>query len=276
MSHLEDGGNEEIEITLERKVLTDEEIQRLQLQENRKVSEFKSEALEKDAKKYWDLFYKRNENRFFKDRHWTTREFKELLHCQNDLQKVLFEIGCGTGNFIFPLVEENLNFDIIACDLSPRAVEILRSNPSFDPNCIKVFQCDITTEEVFDQVMPHSVDIATLIFVLSAIHPNKFVQTLSRILRVLKPGGLLLFRDYGLYDMTQLRFIPGNKIDENFYMRQDGTRSYYFSTEFMNKALCEAGFEVLVNMYIHRRTVNKKEGIDVPRIFVQCKARKPE
>ena len=47
--------------------------------------------------------------------------------------------------------------------------------------------------------------------------------------QVLKPGGLLLFRDYGLYDHAMLRFGCGHKISTNFYVRQDGTRAYYFS-----------------------------------------------
>lgn len=47
--------------------------------------------------------------------------------------------------------------------------------------------------------------------------------------QVLKPGGCILFRDYGLYDHAMLRFGYGHKIDENFYARQDGTRAYYFS-----------------------------------------------
>lgn len=47
--------------------------------------------------------------------------------------------------------------------------------------------------------------------------------------QVLKPGGSLLFRDYGLYDHAMLRFGRGHKISDSFYVRQDGTRAYYFS-----------------------------------------------
>ena len=48
---------------------------------------------------------------------------------------------------------------------------------------------------------------------------------------MLAPGGVLLFRDYGRYDMAQIRFKSGSKIAENLYRRQDGTRSYFFSAE---------------------------------------------
>lgn len=52
-------------------------------------------------------------------------------------------------------------------------------------------------------------------------------------------------------------------------------RSYYFSEEELGKLFTEAGFEIIMNTYVQRRTVNFKEGIDVPRIFVQGKYRKP-
>ena len=53
------------------KTLSEDEKHLLDVQNSRLVPEHKSISLEKDAKKYWDLFYKRNETRFFKDRHWT-------------------------------------------------------------------------------------------------------------------------------------------------------------------------------------------------------------
>lgn len=263
------------------KVLTDEERTRLEEQNKRMVSEFQARKLEVDARKHWDLFYKRNETRFFKDRHWTTREFEELLASDGDngLQetvKTMLEVGCGVGNLVFPLIEDgHRDYFIYACDLSPRAVELVKQHNLYDERYMQAFACDITTDEVFRTLQEGSLDIATLIFVLSAIHPEKFGVVVENIFRLMKPGGMVLFRDYGLYDMAQLRFKPGHKIGENFYMRQDGTRSYYFAEDEIGDLFRSAGFEVVVNSYIHRRTINPKEKIDVPRIFVQSKFRKP-
>lgn len=58
--------------------LTSEEIERLKRQDGRLVTPFKREKLEAESMKNWDKFYLRNENRFFKDRHWTKDEFREL------------------------------------------------------------------------------------------------------------------------------------------------------------------------------------------------------
>lgn len=257
------------------KILTEEENVSLQSQNSRLVSEYKACQLELNCQKYWDLFYKRNETRFFKDRHWTTREFEELLDCKAEGFKVMLEVGCGTGNLIFPLIEEGLNCYFYACDFSKRAVEFVQKHELYNEDLVKAFQADITTDIVFDHLKEESVDIVTLIFVLSSIHPDKFHQTLRNIYKLLKPGGILLFRDYGLYDMAQIRFKPGHKISENFYMRQDGTRSYFFSIDFTEKLFSGSGFNIAKNAYIYRRTINKKENVDVGRIFIQSKLLKP-
>ena len=41
---------------------------------------------------------------------------------------VLLEAGCGVGNCIFPLLKEDLNIFVYACDFSPRAVEFVKVN----------------------------------------------------------------------------------------------------------------------------------------------------
>jgi len=267
--------------TTQTKELSASEVVQLEEQNKRLVPEFKANKLEIDAQRHWDLFYKRNETRFFKDRRWTTREFQELLTDEADTDKqerrTILEVGCGVGNLVFPLLEEQTKeqnndnksspgFYFYACDFSPRAVDFVRSNALYDPEHITAFQCDITTQQVHDQIPSGSLDLCTMIFVLSAIHPDKFTDVIRNLWQLLKPGGLVLFRDYGLYDMAQLRFTPGNKIAENLYVRQDGTRSYFFAEQELAQLFSRNGFDVVTNKYVHRRTLNRKEGIDVPRI----------
>lgn len=214
----------QLECTAASKALTAEEEEKLKLQNSRLISAYQANKVNIESKKHWDLFYKRNDTRFFKDRHWTLREFKEILGTDINQRNVLLEVGCGVGNFIYPLIEEKLNMFIYACDLSSKAIELLKTNPIYSEAQVKAFQTDITTTNIFDEIPKETLDIVTLIFVLSAVDPSNHLKIARTLFALLKPKGYILLRDYGLYDMTQLRFKPGHKISDNFYMRQDGTR----------------------------------------------------
>uniref|UniRef100_A0A8D0DLN4 tRNA N(3)-cytidine methyltransferase n=1 Tax=Salvator merianae TaxID=96440 RepID=A0A8D0DLN4_SALMN len=241
------------------------------------VSDFKQKKLEIEAQKNWDLFYKRNSTNFFKDRHWTTREFEELKGCREfkDQKLTILEAGCGVGNCLFPLLEEDLHIFAYACDFSPRAVEYVKQNPLYDAQRCKAFQCDLTKDDLLENIPSDSVDAVMLIFVLSAVHPKKMHLVLRNIYKVLKPGKCVLFRDYGIHDHAMLRFKSTSKLGENFYVRQDGTRSYFFTNDFLAELFTSVGYETVVNEYVLRETVNKKEGLSVPRVFLQSKFRKP-
>lgn len=256
--------------------LTDDERKKLS-EDKLLVSDFKQNKLEIEAQRNWDLFYKRNSVNFFKDRHWTTREFDELAGLTGDdtSSSVLLEVGCGVGNALYPLLAESKDLFIHACDFSPRAVQFVKDNASYDPSKINAFQCDLTKDDLKLHIPDCNVDVVTMLFVLSAIHPDKMAAALQSTYTVIKPGGCLLFRDYGLYDHAQLRFSKGHKLMENFYVRQDGTRAYYFTTDLLNKMAESVGFEVISCEYVLRKTVNKKEGVCVPRVFVQAKFVKP-
>ena len=135
---------------------------------------------------------------------------------------------------------------------------------------------DSQFEQQFKQIADNKlVDVVSLIFVLSAINPDKMKNVLVNCYKVLKQSGKVIIRDYGLYDHAQIRFDPKNKISENFYHRVDGTRAFYFSEDFMAALAESAGFEVHENRYIAKETTNRKEQICVPRVFIQTKLVKP-
>ena len=107
--------------------LTEGEVKKLEHEQV--LNDYQRGKFEREAKKNWDLFYKRNATHFFKDRHWITREFPELLQAISEVDEthpVLLEVGCGVGNTLFPLLEENDRLFIHACDFSPRAIEFVK------------------------------------------------------------------------------------------------------------------------------------------------------
>lgn len=40
------------------------------------------------------------------------------------------------------------------------------------------------------------------------------------------------------FDEAQLRFNKGSKLDDNFYVRQDGTCAYYFDKDELENMIC--------------------------------------
>jgi tRNAThr (cytosine32-N3)-methyltransferase len=144
------------------------------------------------------------------------------------------EVGCGAGNTVFPLLEINQNpqLEIYACDYSSEAVSVVKNNPlyanhSFGECKASVWDLTSTTPDgqpnLPEGIAPHSLDIIVLIFVLSALHPDEWRKAIGNVKHLLKKGGLVLVRDYGRYDLPQLRFGKGRMIDDNFYGEPPGS-----------------------------------------------------
>ncbi|VDO93194.1 unnamed protein product [Soboliphyme baturini] len=272
------------------------------------IMEFNQRKLELEVQKNWDRFYKRNKTAFFKDRHWTKREFVQicpdiswevmhryLLVCVLMLSIFRFidmftslailECGCGVGNLIFPMLDYFPKIFVYACDFSSNAIEYVKNNGSFDPKRCATFVCDLVESDLLRYLEKDSIDIVTMVYMLSAVNPKKMISVLKNIAKVIKPGGSVIFRDYAIGDYAMHRFGSDRKLSDQFYVRQDGTYAYYFSEGIIYKradciCLClllenlvelfrQCCFEAKSCYYVRRETVNRKINLVVPRTFIQ-------
>ncbi|GAA6012420.1 hypothetical protein JCM11491_004327 [Sporobolomyces phaffii] len=184
----------------------------------------------------WDTFYAHNKDNFFKERAWLQNEFPELANVlkPDAGHKRVVEIGCGNGSTLFPLLaaNENPHFRLHGYDYSKEAVNVVRSHASFDPTHLSCDVWDLSSRDgIPSDLEPNSVDIISMIFVLSALHPNEWERAVRNVHTMLKPGGVLLFRDYGRNDLAQLRFKAGRYMQDGLYVRGDNTRVYFFERD---------------------------------------------
>lgn len=235
----------------------------------RQVTPFWREKYEREAKRYWDLFYKRHQNKFFKDRHYLEKEWGRYFEEKENV--VLLEVGCGVGNTIFPLVSTYPDIYIHACDFSPRAIDLVKAHNNYRDDQINAFVCDLTRHDLSEWIPSSSVDIVTMIFVLSAVTPEKMPSVLQNIRKVLKPSGCVLIRDYAYGDLAQERLTDkGQQISKNFFVRGDGTRAYYFSEDFLTNLFKENGFDDK-NVSIYSKQVeNRSKELVMKRRWIQA------
>lgn len=249
------------------------------------------DKMEHLAHRKWDLFYKRNSNNFYKNRHYMEKafplEFNDDLYVSN---KVLVEIGSGSGANVLPLLEKTL-LTVHCYDFSRVAVNLLNENPTFQ----KASEEGRASARVWDITMPYEeiegddgitidknpgADIVMLLFCLSAISPHKMLQAVRNVASTLKPGGILIFRDYGRYDEAQMKLgsSKGKHISDNFYLKGDGTRCYYFDLEdvcVLFSGEQGSGLKILQLEYIQRLYLNRATKLHRRRVWVQGRFQKP-
>ena len=197
----------------------------------------------------------------------------------------LLEIGAGAGNTAFPILSRNKNpnLKLHACDFSKRAVEVMRSHEYYKPEVMQADVWDVAGDDLPPGLQESSVDVAVLVFIFSALSPPQWKKAVSNVHRVLKPGGEVCFRDYGRGDLAQVRFRKGRYLEENFYIRGDGTRVYFFEKDELadiwagagdNKSESQPGFDIEELGVDRRLLVNRAKKLKMYRCWLQGRFRK--
>ncbi|NWV82036.1 METL2 protein, partial [Dasyornis broadbenti] len=190
----------------------------------------------------------------------------------------ILEVGCGAGNSVFPILKVLCNTPgtfLYCCDFASGAVELVKSHSSYNSAWCSAFVHDVCDDALPYPFPDEILDVILLVFVLSTIHPDRMQGVVNRLAKLLKPGGMLLFRDYGRYDTAQLRFKKGHCLSENFYVRGDGTRVYFFTKDEAWNMFSLAGLTEVQNLVDRRLQVNRKKKVKMQRVWIQSKFQKP-
>ncbi|XP_064420114.1 mRNA N(3)-methylcytidine methyltransferase METTL8 [Latimeria chalumnae] len=190
----------------------------------------------------------------------------------------VFEVGCGAGNGVFPILRELQSYSksfLYCCDFSSEAVSLVKLHPFYNAASSYAFVHDVCDEALTFPFPDESINIILLVFVLSPIHPDRMQWVVHRLAKLLKPGGMLLFRDYGRYNLSQLRFKKGRCLFENWYVRGGGTRVYFFTKDEMHNIVTSVGLNEIQNLLDQRLQVNRRKGVTMQRVWLQSKYQKP-
>lgn len=186
------------------------------------------------------------------------------------------------------MLTQNPSLHVQCFDFSSKAIQLLNEEPSFQTavqeNRAVARVWDITKDSPYIK-QPHvqgQADFVMLMFCLSAINPSKMKIAAQNVISLLKPGGVLLFRDYGRFDEAQMKLgtTRNRGLGSNFYVKHDGTRVYYFTLEDLEKLFCSSTccdgdgqeqqkLEKLELDYIRRVYINRGMNQTRRRVWVQ-------
>ena len=190
----------------------------------------------------------------------------------------VLEVGAGNGSSVLPLLSGNAHVRVHATDPSPAAVEQTRVAVAASG-----FGARLTSEVQVSAAVPCSAcaapfDLAMIVFTLSAVPADGDGELLRETANLLRPGGALLIRDYGLYDARHIvdaresQLLQGATPHE--YLRPGGMHRRYYSLERVAELASAAGLRVEESRYLCVRLHNEKKQLTRDRVYVHAVLRK--
>ena len=123
---------------------------------------------------------------------------------------LILETGCGNGKTL-----RSLGLNAVGIDISPAAVQLAGSSALVGDICSLPFN-----DEIFDIIFCWHV-LGHLLF-------KERRTAADEMLRVLKPEGVLYFKDFSRNDF---RYGKGTEVEPSSFLRGDGIVTHYFERE---------------------------------------------
>jgi methyltransferase-like protein 6 len=257
----------------------------------------------------WDAFYALKPT-FFKDRHLLRAALPEIMPpavradprahipplCgagggvgagggggQDDcsLPLVLVEAGCGVGNALFPVLRANPAAFAFAFDFSATAIALLHSSPEYDPARADAFVADLARPESYVSVVlaRSPADYVLTVWALSALPPGPMLEAAaSGLAQLLRPGGMVLLRDYADGDMRMHMFRERGQDggpSGRLFTRGDQTWAYFFTVGDLSALMGRAGLDTVECRVEERVVENRKNGVKMHRRWLVGRFQKP-
>ena len=185
--------------------------------------------------------------------------------------RTIIECGCGVGSALLPLAGLLPRDRFVGFDVSKSAVDLMLRHERTVASAGRIsgFPLDIAAEALPAE-HNGTADAVLLVFVLSAVGKSQQQVSLERLRTVMKPGGMLCFRDYGRYDHNERRFYDGgNKVADGGYVKGDGTQQCFFELEATRELFRRAGFVEAVPLDYHfNRVHNRKTDVEMRKVFI--------
>ncbi|OIO27003.1 hypothetical protein AUJ14_00730 [Candidatus Micrarchaeota archaeon CG1_02_55_22] len=146
----------------------------------------------------------------------------------------VLEVGCGNGKNVSALCHRG--FELYAVDSSPKAVELTErvvKQLGGEADCRAM---DVRSLEFVNGFF----DAVVCFHVLGHLLSDERVAAAGECVRVLKPGGKLYFKEFGLKDF---RCGKGTLVEEGSFRRRTGIVTHYFSLDEAGALFTRLGLE---------------------------------
>ncbi|KAM6079951.1 tRNA N(3)-cytidine methyltransferase METTL8, mitochondrial isoform 7-T10 [Theristicus caerulescens] len=252
---------------------------------------------EREASKYWNEFYKTHKNNFFKDRNWLFLEFPEILpekrreelkteERSSEHTKINSTNSFSHKNEMFEEGEKywKKNYgggstSVQGYVYNKKQAKSLTDNPQ-GKNCgeelgrLESFPGSDATYRILEVGCGAGNSVFPILKVLCNT-PGTFLYCCDFASGAVELVKMRSWMSFSLSLCSLLFILTGHCLSENFYVRGDGTRVYFFTKDEVWNMFNLAGLTEVQNLVDRRLQVNRKKKVKMQRVWIQSKFQKP-